>query len=80
MPLSGVLYDRWGKRKTVLLASLIGVISISMMPFVRSIYPGFLVCRFGFDFFFFSIFNCPIVGDYVNPDSLGKASSVFAIS
>lgn len=78
-PIYGILSDKFGRTRVL----IFGYISIScgffFMPFANNIYPQFCLCRILFAQGCMAITSAPLLADYVNFSTKGRASAINVI-
>lgn len=65
----GILADKFGRKNTLLLTTVLGDVSVILMSRLDNIYPGLMLCLVSFSLLTTSLLIAsPIVGDYVRPE------------
>jgi MFS family permease len=70
--------DTVGRRFPISIGMFIAGIFMFLIPFFRTIYPGFFICRAMVSIGTILLVNSPLLPDYVQLESLGLANGITA--
>lgn len=75
----GVVFDTFGRKIPLFFGILMSGVITMCIPLGRSLYPTFCVLRILISFSTVISLNVPLLPDYVQPESVGKASSYIEV-
>ena len=77
---SGYIFDIVGRRVTLFLAFAIGSVLTFFIPYTSpNVFPGLFIIRILFQICLTTPATSPLVADYIQKDSIGKASALIGV-
>ena len=72
--LNGIAYDVIGRRFTIILSHILGIVAGILAPFPSpNIYPFYYICKIAFTICGFSLLANPLVNDYIGISTRPRA-------